>query len=146
MHEMRTFLVIAARHLRRPVRSTLSLGYGGGDLPQPRRSSGTFATFQSLACDALYFRGELPLEDELSEDYVGDSAWAASPPIHYDDLAHVLIPRFFTQDIFVGDRSDNGRFVDAWKHEQDIDGLSKLLGQAAVNHSLAEQVLELKRF
>lgn len=147
MNEVRTFLTIAARHLASPLRSKSLFGGAKFSLPEARRSSSTFTTFDCLMCDAIYFRGELPLESDLSESYVADFAWATLGPIAYGDVAHVLIPRFFTQEIFESQgRGKPPRFLDEWEHEQDIDGLSQLLDRASISHSLTAGVLELKRF
>lgn len=150
MHDVHTFLLIAARHLRRPQRSSLSLGFEGPIRTDKRRSSSTFATFDSLRCDAIYFRGELPLEHQLSECWIDDLAWATCGPIRYEEIAHILIPRFFTQEIFTESPGAGGapewKFCDEWTHEQDIAGLSRLLDEAAVAHGLSNDFLEVRRF
>ena len=145
MHEVRTFLAIAARHLCHPVRSKLAIENDGHALPEPKRSSSTFTTFDCLACDAVYFRGELPRESDLFETCVRDFSWASLGPVGYGEVAHVLIPRHFTEEIYIGE-GNNARYFNGWMHEQDIDGLSALLNDVGVKHHLNAQVLELKRF
>ncbi len=152
MHEMRNFLVIATRHLNQPVRSKLSLEPRAGEPVGPRRSrsASTFTMFDNLLWGADYFRGELPLESDLLERHVRDASWGTCGPISYDDIAHVLIPRFFTQEyrgqIQSDDRDKPIPTWNQWEHEQDIGGLSKLLDQATIGHNLTKEVLEIKRF
>lgn len=150
MHVLHSFLLIAVRHLQRPIRSTLAFEPAGPIDVRIRRSASTYATFDSLLCDAIYFRGELPLERELSTRGVDDFSWGGGGPVPYETIAHVLIPRFFTQEILTRvpakDGKEAGDSWNQWKHEQDIEGLSQLLDQAGIEHRLTPQVLELKRF
>ncbi|CAM5287592.1 putative protein OS=Sphingobium scionense OX=1404341 GN=GGQ90_003000 PE=4 SV=1 [Sphingobium scionense] len=70
--------------------------------------------------------------------------------MRYDELAHILIPRYFEQETFcVSEGEGPNNKVETrneWKHEQDIAGLSELLKQASIDHSLTEWALEIKRF
>jgi len=100
MHEMRQILTITARHLSQPVQSTFAVGGQAAITWQPLRSSATFTTFEDLGRDAQYWRGELPLETDLYEDCVKDYAWASQGPVGYEQVAHILIPRRFTQQIY----------------------------------------------
>ena len=114
------------------------------------RSSSTFITFDGLEQGAIYWYGELPLESDLFEHYVRDAAWGSGGPIEYEDIAHVLIPKFFFQEFTTHSvNTETGESVvtwNSWEHEQDIRGLSKLLEDAGVIHRLTDQVLEVKRF
>jgi hypothetical protein len=129
MHETRNFLIIAAQHLFRPMKSVLSFEASAETSVQSKRSSSTFTTFRDLAYGAKYYSGELPVESDLFEKYVRDCAWASPGPVGYDEIAHVLIPRFFSQEIVIVD-GDHPIYWNTWTHEQDIGGLSKLLDQA----------------
>lgn len=147
MHEMRRILTIATRHLSRPLRSVLSLGEQESAEWTPLRCSATFTTYDALEYDAQYWRDELPLEEDLLDNYVRDSAWASLGPVAYEDIAHILIPRRFGQEIYEsqGPRKPP-RFVDQWTHEQDLNGLSELFAKDNIAHYLTAQVLEIKRF
>lgn len=147
MHEIRTFLILAARRLSGPLRSELALDHEGWPLPEPLRSASTFITFRDLGYDAHYWQAELPLEADLYDTYVRDAAWPSWGPVGYADVAHVLLPRFFTQEITIpGGPKGAPRFCNTWKHEQDLEGLSEDLTAASIEHRLIGDVLEIKRF
>lgn len=150
MDEVRTFLMLAARHLSQPFKSTLAVEAVGELHPYIKRSASTFTTFGHLAYGAVYLRDELPLETELFEEWIGDYAWGSCGPIRYSEVAHILIPRYFDQETFSisdsgipGKKSENWN---EWRHEQDIDGLSRLLLEASIGHKVTEWALEMKRF
>jgi len=72
---------------------------------------------------------------------------ASQGPVGYEQVAHILIPRRYTQQIYRYDAIDKPeRWADECTHEQDIDGLSKLFSEANIDHYLAKEVLEIKRF
>lgn len=150
MHELHSFLLIATRHLRRPIRSTLAFEPVLPIDVKMQRSTSTYATFDSLQYGAVYFRGALPLEQELSTHGVGDFSWGGGGPVSYEAIAHILIPRFFSQEMLMrvsaADGKDAGESWNEWEHEQDIDGLSNLLEKAGIEHHLSQHVLEIKRF
>lgn len=150
MHEMHSFLAIAARHLAQPMKSELAVEPEGKLHSYVRRSAATFTTFDLLARGGVYLSGHLPLESELHNEWVSDFAWGTGGPIRYDHIAHVLIPRYFDQETFSVPGNDlpeaEKRIWNCWAHEQDIDGLSKLLQAASISHSLTQWALEIKRF
>lgn len=138
MADLRTFLLIAARHLRRPIRtnrSEFSDPSGAAQL----RSWCSWTTYSRLKADAGYWTGELPLETELGESCVSDGGTWGQPFGYDDDLAHVIIPRIFIEEPL-------SETFTQWQHEQDLEGLSLLLTAAGVDHHLSEYALEVKLF
>ena len=146
MLHTRAFLLIATKHLRRPLKSTFSLETDGHVDPYLWPSWSAFTTFHDLAWGALYRRGPLPQDAELGEEYIADFAWASCGPLRYPEIAHVLIPRYFTQPTTVRIEGKDADTQGEWQHEQDVQGLSKRLTQAAIEHGLTDEVLEFKRF
>ena len=139
MTDLRSFLLIATRHLDRPMKTTLGIYSDENGVPQ-RRSWCSWTTFGRLTRDAGYWTGELPLETELGEIAVSDGGTWGQPFYYEDNLAHIIIPRIFTEEPRIP-----GIFRQ-WEHEQDLDGLSLLLTAAGVGHHLSEYALEVKLF
>lgn len=98
------------------------------------------ATFDSISNGAHYWTGALPPEGSLAHEYVRDGAWMNLGPVRYQDIAHVIVPRFFFEEAL------NGRQMTEWTHRQDIEGLSDALTEADVDHALSPYALELKLF
>jgi hypothetical protein len=98
------------------------------------------ATFGSISDGAHYWNGELPLETDLLEESTRDYAWMSLGPVAYKDVAHVIIPKTFSKEWGVGPS------FTVWTYSQDLDGLSSLLRDAAIDHHLSEYALEVKRF
>jgi len=139
MIDVRNFLLAATRHLCRPAVSSLS-EHCNGNAPYRMRSWCCWTTFGRLECDTVYWSGELPLASELGEASVADGgSWGQ--PFRYQEIAHVIIPRSFCEEPW----SDDGRLTQ-WHHEQDIDGLSKVLNSEGVDHNLLQFCLELKLY
>lgn len=139
MVDLRFFLLTATRHLERPMKTTL--GECSDENGSPRRRSWcSWTTYGRLARDAGYWTGELPLEAELGEISVSDGGTWGQPFYYKDNLAHIIIPRIFTEE-----PHDMGVFRQ-WEHEQDIDGLSLLLRAARIDHHLSKYALEVKLF
>lgn len=139
MTDVRAFLVLATRHLCRPMASSLS-EWCNGDAPPRMRSWCCWTTFGRLRHLTVYWSGELPLESELGEKHVADGgSWGQ--PFAYPDIAHVIIPRTFDEEPW----SEGGKFTQ-WQHEQDVDGLSTVLRAAGIDHNHHDFGVELKLY
>lgn len=139
MVDLRSFLLIATRHLAHPQKTTLGVCSDENGTPR-RRSWCSWTTYGRLTTDAGYWTGELPLETELGELSTLDGGTWGQPFYYEDNLAHIIIPR-----IFIEEPRATGVFRQ-WEHEQDIDGLSNLLTTAGIKHCLSEYALEVKLF
>ncbi|MFC3441657.1 hypothetical protein ACFOKF_10760 [Sphingobium rhizovicinum] len=139
MVDLRCFLLIATQHLKRPIKTTSGECSDESGIPQ-RRSWCSWTTYGRLSRDAGYWTGELPLEAELGDNSVSDGGTWVQPFYYKDNLAHIIIPRIFTEEHY-----GIGVFRQ-WQHEQDIDGLSLLLHAAGIDHYLSQYALEVKLF
>ena len=138
MTDWRTFLAISGSYLRETNRC--SVGEWSDRSPDaPRLKSWcSWTTYERLLDNAGYWTAELPLEAELTDVGTTDGGtWGQ--PFYYEQLAHLLIPRSFSEE-----HTWNGYFV--WAHEQDIDGLSQRLHKAGMAHGLSAYALDIKLF
>ncbi|MFK5108440.1 hypothetical protein ACI394_28250, partial [Klebsiella pneumoniae] len=84
-----------------------------------------------------YWTAELPLVSELRQNYVADGGtWGQ--PFPYTSIAHIIIPRKFTEEY------SRGRRYNLWSHEQDLDALSNILRTECIPHIVSAYVLEAK--
>ena len=149
MHEWRTILELAADCLGQPISTELEAGTDGKIQPHRCRSSSTFILHWSLSSDAVYIRGELPLLSDLQDYGVRDFSWASQGPIGYDEIAHLIIPRFFTEEYdwySQGLGSEPVRAFTLWRHQQNLRPLSEKLTDAEIQHNFCGDFLEIKRF
>lgn len=139
MTDLRSFLLISARHLQRPL--TTTLGAFSDENGKPKlRSWCSWTTFGRLGRDAGYWTSELPVEAEIGEVCVSDGGTWGQPFRYKNDLAHIIIPRTFIEEPWPRD------VFRQWEHVQDIDGLSQQLLAAGIDHHLSEIALEVKLF
>ena len=139
MSQLRKFPLIATRHLQKPMktlRSEFSDQHGKAYL----RSWCSWTTFDRLSTNAGYWTAELPLESELGEAYIQDGGTWGQPFGYEDELAHIIIPRKFCEE-----HSYTNVFRQ-WTHEQDIDGLSKIVAAAGIEHRISKFALEVKYY
>ena len=150
MHEIRKFLEMAASHLACPVRTELECGTDGHVQPHNRANSSTFILSDWLETDAQYSSGELPRSEDLLESYVRDAAWAGQGPIAYEKVAHIVLPRFFTEEYIYHNDSDYSAasipIYTMWKHEQNLDDLAVALAKSDIAFAFTGNFLEIKRF
>jgi hypothetical protein len=139
MSALRRFFELSASSLVQPLRTELGQWSNEGDQKPSRRSWCAWTTFSRLGRDAGYWTAELPLLSEIGERSVVDGGtWGQ--PFPYEDLAHIIVPRRFTEEYAAPKRFAH------WTHEQDINGLSGRLNGEGIEHRLAEHVLEIKLF
>jgi hypothetical protein len=148
MTDWRAFLTLARRHLENTIKTTQPEWVFGSDQSQLRCWC-SWTTFSRLANDAGYWTAELPQEDELGDRGTNDGGtWGQ--PFPYEDLAHVIIPRRFSEEVFGRKRysqelEGQNRYT-CWHHAQDIDGLAPMLDAAGIKHRLAAHALEVKLY
>jgi hypothetical protein len=154
--DWRKFLTLSTQHLTAPILSIKGPGCSEGGTPG-LRSWCSWTTFGRLGGNAGYWTGSLPKVSELEEGWTIDGGtW--SQPFHYDDLAHLIIPRHFEEEYpssqaYFMKRTDlhNAHVPHSpgfwmWTHTQDIDGLSELLKAEGIAHQLSDWVLEVKLY
>jgi hypothetical protein len=133
------FLLLATRHLTATVQAVDALG--GGPTSEPRiRSWCAFTTFPRLEMNAGYWTDPLPEESELLPTHTTDGGtWGQ--PFSYDEFAHFIIPARYTNEGWSRRRKYFIR-----RCTQDIEGLSRLLADAKIEHRLSSVALEIKLF
>jgi hypothetical protein len=113
------------------------LGSGDWD-PYLSDSWAAFTTFSALDHGVMYFNCGFPKAEDLLDKGTRDGGvWRQ--PFHYDDLAHLLVPRKFYWE-----RIQDG-FENGYK-SQDIDALSAELKKREIAHAVNQWVLEIKLY
>jgi hypothetical protein len=98
-----------------------------------------WTTFPQLASNAVYWTAGIPHRKELGATHIADGGtWGQ--PFAYKELAHVIIPATFDQEVVT-----NGEFL-CLRREQNIETLSDLLSESGIPHRKTNLVLEIKLF
>jgi hypothetical protein len=113
---------------------------GGGEANAVESASWcSWTTYQRLNEDARYWAAGLPKISEIGEAGIRDGGtWGQSFP--YAQLAHIIIPKEFFWESSPGPNFSSG------KKSQDLDGLSKSLAIANIDHRKTNLVVEIKLF
>src|SRR5262245_41995229 len=98
-----------------------------------------WTTFDLLREGVTYWEAGIPNEHELDPSATTDGGtWGQ--PFHYQDLAHIVLPRTFAWETGMGADYKCGM------KEQDIDSLSRELEKAGITHRKTDLVLEIKLY
>lgn len=101
----------------------------------------SWTTFSRLREDAGYWQCGLPHMNELWEKGTTDGGtW--SQPFLFADIAHLIVPKIFTRELFVGE--DAQKTFQRIRITQDIEALSRELVVRGVPHVLTPMGLEMR--
>lgn len=144
MTDWRRFLTIAAERLTSPLRTEKGEGTSDGGSPL-LQSWCAWTTFGRLTLDAGYWTAELPKVGELGERSTTDGGtWGQ--PFPYNDLAHLIIPRQFSEERSYDPDNKSRRGFWQWRHVQDIEGLSAQIRAEKIEYELSQWALQIKLF
>jgi hypothetical protein len=114
------------------------LGVGASN-PYLSESWCVFSTFSSFQYGVNYYHRGFPGKEDLLEDRTIDGGtWMQS--IHYDDLAHLIVPKQFYWELVL-----DGKFQSGFKY-QDIVTFSRDLEVHDIPHRKTDELLEVKLY
>ena len=102
-----------------------------------------WTTFDRLTDDCQYWSGGIPALEDIDETTIKDSGvWGQ--PFHYEQLAHIIIPKSFYWEISEKNIENDGYKFEQGNKIQNIELLSKSLTEKNIPHRLTNLLLEVK--